>query len=1048
MMAAPEVGGSSRVWAIRAVALVVCTALLTPLASPAGAVTAPPGFVVENAFPGVTFTTPIQTVFLPDGRKLVVEKTGRVWTMLPDGTQLPTPFIDLRTEVLGNWDLGLMCIALDPDFETNRWVYFLYTVDSDYPTTIDLNNDTFSRLTRYQVSLADPNVVDLTTRQVLIGATWPEGIPSLSNSHTVGALCFGTDKSLLVSTGDGAEFSFVDPGGSNPLGFGPGKNDPAEEMGAFRARSLNSLCGKVLRIDKETGFGLPSNPYWDGDPISDRSRIWLYGLRNPYRISMRPGTGSTDLGLGNPGTLYIGDTGWFTYEEADVAESGGMNFGWPCEEGPIGSDYQAVIATASGNTDVLCSAPLIAENPTAPTGPTIWWHHLDPALSNPVGWTGDTSISGPFYDGTSYPLSYRGMYFVGEWEENWINFAGFDAGNNLVSDGVFLTDADGPVDIRQDPLSGDLYYCAIKASEVRRIRFTGDEVVAETTGLCISPTSTCVSVPVVFNRVTTDDVRSASVTIQLSPELQLCGGGIQQGTWLSGFNDQFFVVDNGGGSYTIDQAILGSPCGVTTGGEMFTVEVEGIIEGIASITVTEVLIRGCSNEILPGVPGAPGDIPVDSTGPDAVADLSADQVKTGNGTSGLTGIQISFTVPADAAVVEVYRAEYGNYPEYDDSPGAGATPPTPAYPPPAPWALTAVTSSGEVDTPGGRDYWYYVVFTWDACGNISAVSNQTTGTLNYHLGDVADGISGCVGDNAVGTADVSFLGANYGIALGAGDPLACLDVGPTADFSVDALPTTDNNINFEDLILFAINFGGVSKALPPVSMDTGSRDELSVETAGEVIPGRTITSHLFMRGSGRVLGLSARLSWDSAVVKPVGFQAGSWLQQQGGVALSPEPGTIDGTRFNTSGKGLEGEGELAALDFRVIGTGDPAIRLAEVDARDIRNRAVEIQHGIGEQQQQQAPTITALLPAQPNPFRRQTALAFTLARSGQVELSVYSVDGRKQRTLIRGVQNAGIHNVVWDGLDEGGARVPTGVYYARLVTAQGTQSQPLTLVKW
>jgi hypothetical protein len=184
------------------------------------------------------------------------------------------------------------------------------------------------------------------------------------------------------------------------------------------------------------------------------------------------------------------------------------------------------------------------------------------------------------------------------------------------------------------------------------------------------------------------------------------------------------------------------------------------------------------------------------------------------------------------------------------------------------------------------------------------------------------------------------------------------------------------------------------------------------------------------------------------VVKPVGFQAGSWLQQQGGVALSPEPGTIDGTRFNTSGKGLEGEGERAALDFRVIGTGDPAIRLAEVDARDIRNRAVEIQHGIGEQQQQQAPTITALLPAQPNPFRRQTALAFTLARSGQVELSVYSVDGRKQRTLIRGVQNAGIHNVVWDGLDEGGARVPTGVYYARLVTAQGTQSQPLTLVKW
>src|SRR5690606_7732899 len=214
----------------------------------------PPGFVSENAFPDASFELPVQVVFLPDGRKLVVELAGRVWTLLPSGEKWPTPFLDLSEEVRSHHDLGLIGCAIDPDFPEEPWVYLSYVAEPS-DTTIVL--DQFSRLTRYRFDSEDPHVADLASRQVLIGETWAEGIPALGYSHTIGALRFGADKSLLVASGDGGQFVHADSGGVDPDGFGPGRTDRSEDIGAFRARSIDSLAGKILRIDRETGHGLP-----------------------------------------------------------------------------------------------------------------------------------------------------------------------------------------------------------------------------------------------------------------------------------------------------------------------------------------------------------------------------------------------------------------------------------------------------------------------------------------------------------------------------------------------------------------------------------------------------------------------------------------------------------------------------------------------------------------------------------------------------------------------------------------------------------------------
>src|SRR5262249_33533639 len=148
-------------------------------------------------------------------------------------------------------------------------------------------------------------------------------------------------------------------------------------------------------------------------------------------------------------------------------------------------------------------------------------------------------------------------------------------------------------------------------------------------------------------------------------------------------------------------------------------------------------------------------------------------------------------VPA-GSTVEVWRKAFGNYPEYDDGPSPGAVPAIPGSYPPAGWTLTSVVSPGQADEPATRDFWYYVAYVRDGFATLSPVSNRTSGTLDYHLGDVTDGVTPGLSDNEVTTADVSVLGAHYGITGAAVDAFAYLDVGPTTDLSVSARPTTDN----------------------------------------------------------------------------------------------------------------------------------------------------------------------------------------------------------------------------------------------------------------
>ncbi|MES2731966.1 MAG: PQQ-dependent sugar dehydrogenase [Bacteroidota bacterium] len=521
--------------------------LITPLVFFAQLIFAqnlPTGFIQSKI--GNDWVQPIGLTFATDGRMFVWEKAGKVW-LVENETKAATPLMDISEEV-GDWrDHGLLGFALDPDFYTNGYIYLLYIVDRHYLTkfgTPDYNattneyfNATIGRLTRYTANKADSfRSIDMSSRKILLGESIATGIPILSTSHGVGSLLFGSDGSLIVSCGDGGNATTLDGGSTQDSYYKQALTDGIisgpQNIGSFRAQQVDALSGKILRIDPQTGDGLASNPFFDNNnPRAPRSRVWALGFRNPFRMTKRPDTGSTQVSTGNPGVLYVGDVGYSNWEELNVINKPGLNCGWPLFEGfERHVEYNMIrrpnrfflnpLYKTNGCTEQYYSfsdliqqatlSPTVAFNnycnPQIPipasipqfihTRPTFDWRTNRAArtgsfvgndasidtmgVNSPVegsAFGGSCSIGGAWYSGQSYPSDYRNGYFHADYVQGWVRFFqmdGFDKPIKVVS---FISSQANVTNMAVHPKNGNLYYVHLGTSapflhEVRAIIYT------------------------------------------------------------------------------------------------------------------------------------------------------------------------------------------------------------------------------------------------------------------------------------------------------------------------------------------------------------------------------------------------------------------------------------------------------------------------------------------------------------------------------------------------------------------------------------------------
>ena len=108
----------------------------------------------------------------------------------------------------------------------------------------------------------------------------------------------------------------------------------------------------------------------------------------------------------------------------------------------------------------------------------------------------------------------------------------------------------------------------------------------------------------------------------------------------------------------------------------------------------------------------------------------------------------------------------------------------------------------------------------------------------------------------------------------------------------------------------------------------------------------------------------------------------------------------------------------------------------------------EVTTGVGEGPLPAAPASFQLLPPRPNPFNPRTTIWFDLPRAAPVEVAVFDVRGRRVKTLLTSPSlGVGRHQVQWDGTDETGMRVASGVYLVRMESQGYTDTKRMTLLK-
>ena len=241
-----------------------------------GPIQVPDGYQIETIATGLSGATALEV--MDDGRVLICEQHGEL-RVVKDGKLLEDPMLILNVEHY--WERGLIGVTIDPNFQSEPWVYVCYVAGEPYPhhrvSRFRVERDSASRDSEQLLLKGDD--------QSTLGGKVPAG-------HQGGALHFGPDGKLYIGIGEQTA------------------ETPAQELDTFQ--------GKILRINRDGS--IPKDNPLLSKTSGKYQAIWAYGCRNPFTFAFEK----------NGDRMLINDVGG-KFEEINPGEPG-ANFGWPTVE--------------------------------------------------------------------------------------------------------------------------------------------------------------------------------------------------------------------------------------------------------------------------------------------------------------------------------------------------------------------------------------------------------------------------------------------------------------------------------------------------------------------------------------------------------------------------------------------------------------------------------------------------------------------------------------------------------------------------------------------
>ncbi len=361
------------------------------------------------------------------------------------------------------------------------------------------------------------------------------------------------------------------------------------------------------------------------------------------------------------------------------------------------------------------------------------------------------------------------------------------------------------------------------------------------------------------------------------------------------------------------------------------------------------------------------------------------------------------------------------------------------------WVLAgsaSATAEAFIDTVVARGIYHYEIFVIDNAGNSSAAAGLVPRATNYLLGDIAVAY-----DGDVDVSDLSLLGASYGLQDGHEDFNSDADVGPTHNSSGSGIPQPDDIVEWEDLMILAMNYDTVTK-------DTGSKSQASspnvqgspVNLAWHMSGNRTWHLELTSPAEG-LQGLKVAMDLPDGVIPQV--TSGALLNNQDHpffLKNIPAHGLDAGCALIGSGASVNGTGTL--LSITMPAEADPGLFNPEdvnLFLRGVDNSSMSYQ--FSEATPVLIPTVFSMGQNYPNPFNPSTTIQFSLPSDELVRLDVYSLDGRRIATLVNESMTAGFHNVTWLGRDDRGQLAASGMYFYQISAGSWQQVHKMTLMK-